>query len=233
MKGIVNKGALTVFAALVLGAGTTTYAQSPVTPILEKMDRHNKSLQTLQADVAMSKYNAQLELADPTMVGKVWYVPAKERRQMYIRMDWTSPVQEQMAIANGVYRIFRPNLKQGFEGSVDRAREKNTQASGPLAFLSMSREQLRANYTVTYIGVEKVANGQIVTSRIQLVPKDQSKYKLADLWVDVDGMPAQAKVVAANGDTTTILITNAKKNVTIDGKIFTLKFPDGTKVIKD
>lgn len=228
-----KRGALTVFIAAMLGVGTAVSAQSPVTPILEKMDRHNKSLQTLQADVAMSKFNAQLEISDATMLGKVWYVPARERRQMYIRLDWTSPVQEQMAIANGVYRIYRPKIQQGFEGSVDRAKEKNTQAAGPLAFLSMSREQLRANYTVTYIGVEKVANGQIVTSRIQLVPKDQSKYRLADLWVDVDGMPAQAKVVAANGDSTTVLITNAKKNVTIDGKIFTIKFPAGTKVIKD
>lgn len=220
-------------AVVILAAVSAASAQSPVTPILEKMDRHNKSLQTLQADVAMSKYNAQLEITDPTMLGKVWYVPARERRQMYIRMDWTTPVQEQMAIANGVYRIYRPKIAQGFEGSVDKAKEKNTQAAGPLAFLSMSREQLRANYTVTYIGIEKVGNGQISTSRIQLVPKDQSKYKMADLWVDADGMPAQAKVVAVNGDATTVLITNAKKNVTIDGKVFTIKFPPGTKVIKD
>ena len=233
MKRLILTSVFSVAAFAATGAVPATFAQSPVTPILEKMDRHNKSLQTLQADVAMSKYNAQLELNDPTMIGKVWYVPARERRQMYIRMDWTTPVQEQMAIANGVYRIYRPKIAQGFEGSVDRAREKNTQAAGPLAFLSMSREQLRANYTVTYIGVEKIANGQIVTSRIQLVPKDQSKYKLADLWVDVDGMPAQARVVATNGDTTTVLVTNAKKNVTIDGKIFTIKFPAGTKVIKD
>lgn len=219
--------------AVVFASAGQMSAQSPVTPILEKMDRHNKSLQTLEADVAMSKYNAQLDITDPTYNGKVWYVPAKGKRQMYVRIDWTSPVQEQMAIANGMYRLFRPKLNQGFEGSVDRAREKNTQASGPLAFLGMSREELRANYTVTYIGIEKVARGAITTSRIQLVPKDQSKYKLADLWVDVDGMPAQAKVVATNGDSTTVLITNAKKNVSIDGKIFTIKFPAGTKVIKD
>jgi outer membrane lipoprotein-sorting protein len=224
----------TVAAILsVVGAVATVPAQSPVTPILDKMDRHNKSLQTLQADVAMSKYNAQLDLADPTYNGKVWYVPARERRQMYVRIDWTSPVQEQMAIANGMYRLYRPKLAQGFEGSVDRAREKNTQAAGPLSFLGMTREELRANYTVTYIGIEKVAKGSITTSRIQLVPKDQSKYKLADLWIDVDGMPVQTKVVAANGDSTTILVTNARKNATIDGKIFTIKFPAGTKVIKD
>lgn len=211
---------------------SSAMAQSPITPILEKMDAHNKALSTLQADIAMSKFNSQIGIADPTAKGKVWYVPAKDRRQMYIRIDWIAPVEEQLAIANGLYVLYRPKLKQAYKGTVDQAKQSNAQASGPLAFLSMSRQQLRDNYSVVYIGVEKVNNGQISSSHIQLTPKDQSKYKLADLWVDVDGMPVQAKVTATNGDTTTILLTNVQKNKSISGKIFTIDLPGGTKILQ-
>jgi outer membrane lipoprotein-sorting protein len=221
-----------VFILVMFCAAFDARAQSPVTPILEKMDRHSKSLVTLEADVAMSKFNAQLGVADPTYNGKVWYVPGKNPQQMRIRLDWISPVQEQMLIASGQYRIFRPKLRQAFEGSVDKARN-NAQAANPLAFLSMNRDQLRANYTVSYIGVESVGRGQILTSRIQLIPKDRTRYRQADLWVDADGMPIKATVVATNGDSTTIVISNAAKNKTLDAKLFSIKLPDGTKIIKD
>ena len=97
----------------------------------------------------------------------------------------------------------------------------------------MNRKQLRENYTAEYVGKEVVAGGKIPTSRIKLTPKDQSKYKLAELWVDVDGMPVQAKVLSANGDTTTVLLTGVVKNQIKDGSIFNFKFPAGTKIVKE
>lgn len=233
MSKFLKSGILALTALAVIGAGAHgVRAQSPITPILEKMDAHNKALTTLQADVAMSKFNAQIGVADPTSKGKVWYVPAKDRRQMYIRIDWISPVEEQLAIANGLYLLYRPKLNQAYKGTVEQAKQSNAQAAGPLAFLSMSRQQLKDNYTVVYIGIEKVNSGQIATSRIQLTPKDQSKYKLADLWVDVDGMPVQAKVTSANGDTTSILLTNVQKNRSINGKIFSISLPSGVKILQ-
>jgi len=45
-------------------------------------------------------------------------------------------------------------------------------------------------------------------------------------------MPRQAKVVEQNGDTTTVLLSNIKKNVTIKGDVFDLKYPKSAKVIK-
>ena len=74
--------------------------------------------------------------------------------------------------------------------------------------------------------------GGTKTWHILLIPKTATSYKSAELWVDSDGMPRQAKINENNGDTTTILLTNIKKNVTLDTSVFRLSYPKGTKEIK-
>lgn len=218
--------------AVIMAATSVVVSQSQLNQILDKMDLHNRNLTSLQAVVTMTKFNAQIGEADPTYRGQVWYTPGKEKGKANIRIEWTSPVTETLTVANGKYKLFRPKLRQGYEGNVDRARS-NSAAAGPLAFLSMSRDQLRTNFTVKLIGAEKVNAGKISTTKLELTPKDKSQYKRAELWIDASGMPVQAKIVATNNDTTTLLITSEIKNKSIDSKVFNFKFPSGTKVIKD
>lgn len=218
--------------AVIMAATSVVVSQAQLNQILDRMDLHNRNLTSLQAVVTMTKYNAQIGESDPTYRGQVWYTPGKEKNKANIRIEWTSPVTETLTVANGKYKLFRPKLRQGYEGNVDRARS-NSAAAGPLAFLSMSRDQLRTNFTVKFIGAEKVNAGKISATRIELTPKDRSQYKKADLWIDSSGMPVQARIVATNNDTTTLLITSEIKNKSIDAKVFNFRFPSGTKVIKD
>ncbi|HEX8637747.1 MAG TPA: outer-membrane lipoprotein carrier protein LolA, partial [Pyrinomonadaceae bacterium] len=102
--------------------------------------------------------------------------------------------------------------------------------NGALAFMSMSKAQLKANYNVKYIGQENV--GAVPTWHLELTPKAAGSYKQADLWVDGNGMPIQAKVIERNNDATTVLLTNLQKNITIQSEIFALNPPKGTKIIK-
>jgi outer membrane lipoprotein-sorting protein len=47
-----------------------------------------------------------------------------------------------------------------------------------------------------------------------------------------NGMPVQAKIVERNNDTTTVLLSNIQKNVTIKGNVFDLSpMLKGVKVI--
>jgi len=218
--------------AVVVAASLVVFSQGQLNQILDRMDLHNRNLTSLQATVTMIKYNAQIDETDPVYRGKVWYTPGKAKNRANIRIEWTSPVNETLVVANGQYKLFRPKLRQGFEGNVDRARS-NSAAAGPLAFLSMTRDQLRTNYTVRWIGPERVDSGKIATTRIELTPKNREQYKRADLWIDSSGMPVQARIVANNNDTTTLTITNETKNRSIDSKIFNFKFPSGTRIIKD
>jgi outer membrane lipoprotein-sorting protein len=225
------KFSLSAFALMfLLGtfAVTETKAQNtgPIAEALKRMDEHNKALTSLRANVVMEKYNSQLDEKDVSE-GKVIYLPQKGR-DAYVRIDWSKPVQESLAIVNKEYRLYRPALKQAMDGKVDSAKG-SPKAGNALAFMNMSKAQLKANYTMTYGGQENI--GSIPTWHIVLTPKTKQKHKQADLWVDGNGMPIQAKVTEDNNDTTTVLLSNLEKNKTIDASVFVINLPKGTKKI--
>jgi outer membrane lipoprotein-sorting protein len=193
------------------------------------MDAHNRSLSSLRADVTMVKVNSQLGENDTT-VGTTNYLPKTAKRPMYVRIDWTRPVQEQMAIIGDTYKLYRPRLNQVLVGKVDKAKNSGA-AGGALAFMSMSEAQLKANYNVSYLGEESLSGG-IKTWHLELTPKTRTSYKSAELWVDGNGMPLQAKVIENNNDSTTVLLSNLQKNATIKADVFDLKIPKGVKEIK-
>jgi outer membrane lipoprotein-sorting protein len=230
MNKFLRFGLMTFALAFVFSAfaATETKAQGVLNDILNRMDQHNKLLKTLQADIKMAKLNAQLGESDITE-GTVKYLPGASEKNIYVRIDWAKPVVEHLAVANGQYVLYRPNLKQAIVGKVDK-KEGNAKASGALSFMGMNKAQLKANYDVKYIGQETVTGG-IQTWHLELTPKNASSYKSADLWVDGNGMPVQAKVTEKNNDTTTVLLSNLQKNLKISGDTFSIKPPKGTKIV--
>ena len=218
--------ALTVFFGG-FSATETTAQFGPVNDILKRMEAHRADLTSLRADILMAKYNSQLDEND-LYQGKTIYLPAKGR-DAYVRIDWQKPREESLAVVNKQYVLFNKNLKQAIVGNVNGAKG-NAKADSALAFMSMSKQQLKDNYTVKYLGEEKVTGG-IATWHLQLIPKNASTYKIADLWVDGNGMPIQAKVTESNADTTTVLLSNLVKNQTVKASVFKIDLPKGTKII--
>lgn len=204
-------------------------AQGVLNDILKRMDANNKSLKSLKSSIKMSKHNAQLDEYD-LYEGTVQYLPAPVKEQIKVRIDWAKPVVEHLAVGGGQYILYRPRLEQAIVGKVDQAKN-GAGAGGALAFMSMNRTQLKANYDVVYIGEETV-NGSVRTWHIQLTPKAANSYKSADLWVDANGMPVQAKVVEKNNDSTTIQLTNIERNASVKGDVFAIKPPKNTKIIQ-
>ena len=202
-------------------------AQGVLSDILKRMDANNKSLKSLKSSIKMSKYNPQLDEYD-VYEGSVQYLPAPVKEQIKVRIDWAKPIVEHLAVGGGQYILYRPRLEQAIVGKVDQAKN-GAGAGGALAFMSMNRAQLKANYDVAYIGEETV-NGSVRTWHIQLTPKAANSYKSADLWVDANGMPVQAKVVEKNNDSTTIQLTGIERNATVKGEVFAIKPPKNTKI---
>ncbi|HSK70569.1 MAG TPA: outer-membrane lipoprotein carrier protein LolA [Pyrinomonadaceae bacterium] len=208
-------------------AVTETKAQH-LNEILKRMEAHRNTLSSLRANITMVKFNNQLGESD-TYQGTTVYAPAKGRDAL-VRIDWTSPRKESLAVVNQQYVLYNAALKHAIVGKVNDAKG-NAKANNALAFMNMSREQLRANYTVKYLGQENVRGG-VATSRLELIPKVAGSYKSAELWVDKDGMPIQAKVTENNSDSTTILLSNLQKNGTIKASVFKIDLPKGTKVVE-
>jgi len=218
-----------IFAAFVIAAAANdASAQGIINEILNRMDAHNKALTSLRSNVTMVKENAQLGGAQDTNEGRVAYLPLKGKDPL-VRIDWVKP-KETLSVVNKQYVIHRPALNQAYTGNTDSAKGSG-KAGGALAFMNMSRAQLKENYTVTYLGEETVKDGT-KTWHLQMTPKKPTSYKSAEVWVDGNGMPIQSKVIEKNGDTTTVLLTGLQKNVRVDKSEFQIKLPDGTKVIK-
>lgn len=230
MKVLINAVLILVF---VFAAGASQIsAQGVIGEILKRMDAHNKSLLSVQADVKMVKYNAQLKIPD-TYTGTTSYIPSsvkKTRNKIYMRLDWTSPAVEQVSVIGEDYRLYKPRINQYYEGKVEKAKT-SAGAGNALGFMTMSREQLRANYDVQFIG-QVLLEGKTPVWHLQLNPKTNTSYKHAELWVDGNGMPLQGRVTERNDDTTTVLLTNVRTNQDIDTKIFVLNIPKGAKRIQ-
>lgn len=223
-----------VFVGLVvLGASILvpeTRAQAVLGEILRRMDAQNKAIVSLKADLTMVKYNSALQEADPPMIGKTMYLPKSKqtKNKLFARVDWTKP-DEQLSVTGDTYTIYRPRLPQVIKGNVQQAKG-GSKVGNILGFMTMSRQELNANYTTAYLGEEKLSDGT-VTWHLQLTPTTAVSYKLAELWVDGNGMPRQTKVTERNNDWTTLLLTNIEKNIKIDTKIFFLDYPPSIKPI--
>src|SRR5215208_5816435 len=114
-------------AALMLVASLSVappraHAQGPglISSILNKMDRNRRDLRSLRAAMTMQKYNAQLRDFD-TSSGEVQYV-AGQGSNSNVRVDWTRPARETLAVSNGQYRLYRPRLSVLYEGSTKSAK---------------------------------------------------------------------------------------------------------------
>lgn len=219
-----------IIAAVLIGFASVTSAsaQGILNDILKRMDAQNKSISSLRANVRMAKVNAQLGDDAEITEGTVIYLPRKNKDPL-VRIDWRTP-DESLAVVDKQYVIYRPRLAQAYTGSTASAKG-NAKAGGALAFMNMSRAELRANYSVAYLGEATVAGG-VKTWHLQLTPKTATSYRSAELWVDSDGFPAQSRIVEKNGDSSTILLSRIEKNITLNGGLFKIKLPNGTKIIK-
>ncbi len=230
MKGLKRITGLVVFAVvLTVASSTSVSAQGILADILKRMDDNNKALKSLKSDLKMSTYNPQINETD-TKDGMVQYLPAPTKEKISIRIDWSKPLVEHLAVVNGKYIMYRPHISQAIVGSISDSKGAGN-AGGALAFISMNRAQLKANYDVTYIG-EATVNGSTKTWQLKLTPKNAGSYREAELWVDSNGMPVQAKVVEKNKNVTTIQLTGVQRNATIPREVFSIKPPGGTKIVQ-
>lgn len=207
---------------------TDARAQNPLPEILKRMEVNRTSMTSLRSSIKMEKYNAQLKEKDVSE-GSTIYLPGKGR-DASVRIDWTKPVQETLSVVNKKYVSYTPRRGQAITGNANEAKGSG-KANNALSFMNMSKEQLKANYTIKYLGQEKVSGG-VPTWRLELTPKNATNFKMAEIWVDGDGMPIQTKVVEKNNDTTTILLSGLEKNANINRSQFEVILPKGTKVVK-
>lgn len=216
-------------SAVVVSSPRTTNAQGAglVSSVLNRMERNRQSLKSLKAGLSMEKYNAQLRYSEKYN-GWVLYVPSAGR-DASVRIEWQQPQHEILAVSNGKYTLFRPRLNQAYTGSSKSNRNK---AGGVLEMMYMTRQQLEARFQPLQEVREETLWGGVSTIHLKLVPKGNSSFKYAEIWVDSAGMPVQTKIVEKNDDATTMRLSGLERNLKISSDEFNLKLDSGVKIIK-
>jgi len=158
----------------------------------------------------------------------VMYLPGAGRNAS-IRLEWKTPQHEILAVQNGKYVLFRPRLLTAYTGNSQKA-PKST--GGLMDMMYMSRAQLETKFQPLQDVREETLWGGVSTIHLTLVPKGNSTYKYAEIWIDNSGMPVQSKIVEKNDDATTMRLVSIEKNPKISPDEIPVKLDSNVKVIK-
>jgi len=206
-------------------------AQGPglVSAILNKMERNRRELHSLRASLTMQKYNAQIREEDMSY-GEIQYV-AGQGRNANVRVDWTRPARELLAVSNGKYTLYRPRQGQALVGTTNSLKG-NAKVSGVVGFgLNVSGAQLKSQYSIEVAGEGTLYDGGPHVVYLKLTPKT-SAGRFTEVWVDDSGMPVQTRVTESNGDSTLVRLMNIERNASIAPDAFDPKLPPGVKIVK-
>ena len=193
------------------------------------MERNRQTLKSLKASLSMEKYNAQLRDKD-NYHGWVLYQPGSGR-DASVRIEWQKPRHEILAVSKGQYTLYRPSLNQAMVGKSGSVKGK-AGAGGVLDMMYMSKAQLEARFQPVQDVREETLWGGVSTIHLTLVPKSDSSFKYAEIWVDSSGMPVQTKIVEKNGDATTMRLSGVERNLRISSNEFSLKLDSSVKIVK-
>ncbi|MDX6446031.1 MAG: hypothetical protein QOH71_3105 [Blastocatellia bacterium] len=221
-----------VLTVLSIPSTSTASPQSAgfVSAVLSRMEKNQRSLKSMRANISMVKYNAQLRDEDKYQ-GLVLYIPgASGSASAFVRLEWTQPQHEILAVANGIYSLYRPRLNTVLEGKTGSL--KSQKDSDVLSLMNMSATQLRTRFGEFQEQREETLWGGVWTQHFKVTPKAAASYKYIEVWVDKEGMPVQTKMVEKNDDSTTVRLTNVEKNANIPLDQFKLKLDGNVKHVK-
>lgn len=220
-----------MFVAALSAVPRPAAAQGPalVSSVLNRMDRNRRELKSLRSGLVMQKYNAQIR-TEEMQYGDLQYV-AGAGGNMNVRVDWSRPQREHLAVKDGQYTLFRPRLNQAYQGSAKSA-SKNNKVNSVLGFgLNMTAAQLKSRFDVEFVG-EGILYDNVFVTQLKFTPRGGAGYQFAEVWVDRTGMPVQTRVVERNGDFTTVRLTGVQRNAAVPSNAFDLSLPAGVKIVK-
>ncbi len=212
-------------------AAIETNAQSIPKQILATMETHRKAMTSLKADISMTNFDSVLNSND-VKTGTVLYASVRDKKgkdvDALMRLDWIKPKNEIISVVSKKFWIYDVKGGIAYTGSSNSQKVQNGQGGGLVKLLTnSSKQELESKFTFEYLGEESL--GGAAVWHLQLTPKTKQDYKFADIWIDGNGMPLQAKTTALNNDTQTIGLSNLNKNVSLNPKQFKIDIPKSVK----
>ncbi|MFZ4793989.1 MAG: LolA family protein [Blastocatellia bacterium] len=233
-----NKFLITVIRSclllLVSHLGLTVVAaqQSAVTTTLNRMEKAHLEMKSLRAELFQQKTNAQIGVSD-NEYGTFIYKPSAGQNKGKLRIDYTRPSKDIIALVGDNVVFYQPRINQVFKSTLAKAAKGKVSGYSQLIGLDGSVKSLAGNYSIEIVG-DEVTNGQ-KTTILRLTPKGaktSGQYAAIDIWVSQQSwLPVQWKLVERNGDFTIVSLRNVQLNGSIPDSAFNVTIPSGVKVV--
>ncbi|MBS1797232.1 MAG: outer membrane lipoprotein carrier protein LolA [Acidobacteria bacterium] len=196
-----------------------------VNEIIKRIDTHSKTLKSVECSLTITRFSA--ETGSFTKEGRIKFLSLRD--DYSLRFDAAKPVAESLSIFDRQYTLYTPNTLTAYTGAVTAAQ---TNVFAIFALLpNFSTKRLKSEFGIRYIGEEK--SGGATAWHLELTPKAaRDNYKTIELWIDRDGMPIGSKTNENGGDSTTVVLADIKKNLTLTAADFKLKLPKNVRTVK-
>lgn len=205
-------------------------AQQMLTGILNKMEKAHQELKSLRAELFQQKTNAQIGISD-NEYGSLLYKPAAGRGKGRLRIDYTRPSKDTIALVGDNVVYYQPRINQVFKSTLAKAAKGKVGGYTQLIGLDGSVKSLAGNYNIEFLRDETI-NGQ-KTTLLRLTPRvGGGQFATIDIWVNQQNwIPAQWRLVERNGDFTIVSLKNVQLNTPIPDAAFNVAIPSGVKVV--
>jgi len=216
-------------AGLIFGAKVDAAQQQVLAGILNKMERAHQEMKSLRADILQQKTNSQIGVTDNEYGGLI-YKPATGKGHGKLRIDYTRPSKDTIALVGENVIFYQPRINQVFKSTLSKATKGKVGGYTQLIGLDGSVKSLAPNYNIEFLRDETI-NGQ-QASLLRLTPKSGGQFANIDLWVSQQNwIPAQWKLVERNGDYTIVSLKNMQLNTPISDSAFNVTIPGGVKIV--
>ncbi len=207
----------------------TPPADAGLEAVLKSMDQAAANFKGLTAQIRKLAHT-QVVNVDDVSEGTI-AVKRLKPHDTRIRIDFTKPNQQMVAIGGGKAEVYYPKLNEVQEGDLGKIKGLVDQLM--LLGFGGNSADLQDAYTVTFGGPDSV-NGEKAT-RIVLVPKSKEilqSVKKCELWVSDKGLTVQQKFDQGGGDYLLSTYSNINLSANIPESAVKLDVPRGAKRTK-
>jgi len=203
-------------------------AAQSLNEIFAGMDKTAQQFKSAEANIKRDRHTAVID-DDSYDTGTI---KIKKDKGHDIRMliDVTGADAQTVSLAGSTASVYYPKINT--VQVYDIGAKKNLVEQFLLLGFGASSAELKAAYTVTWVGMESI--GGQPSGHIVLVPRSgdvSRQLKQAELWISQNhGLPVQQKIVFANGDFWLVTYSNLKFNPDLSDDSLKLKTKKGVLI---
>jgi len=235
MKKLISLAIIAGISLLIAGVDRSASANAQaqlLTGILNKMEKAHQDLKSLKAEMILERTNTQIGVTDSEF-GQLLYKPGPQKSKQKLRIDYTKPSKDVLAVDGDNFVFYQPRIKQALKGMASKY-SKGRQG-GLAQFITIaldgSLKSASGKYNIGFVKDEMVEG--VMTSVLRLTPKSNDQFTSFDIWVNQQsGFPVRFSGTERNGDQTMVTLKNLQLNTNVPNNAFALDLPSGTKIVK-